>query len=105
MTEQVMVYEVKNSAASNAQHLISPDQNYFYWNDKAFKNLTIGDYVFVVINPLKKVLFTRLDDRDISTRIEGNTSTFNNLGTEYKPTGHFDKFIRLAVISIYDTRH
>ena len=41
MTEQVMIYEVKSAASSNAKELFSNDFNYFYWNETKFKNLTI----------------------------------------------------------------
>jgi hypothetical protein len=44
MKEQVLVYEIKSSANENADLLFTLDRKYFYWNDTAFKNLSIGDH-------------------------------------------------------------
>ena len=100
MKEQVMVYSVAASANANAISLTSADKQYFYWNDKTFKSLNIGDYVFVVNVAGKKVLFTTLDAIDISTNVnnEGNTY-FTDLNTEYIVSGKYEKFIRLKIIS------
>ena len=57
MNEQVMIYEVKSAASSNAQELFSDDSKYFYWNETKFKNLKIGDFVFVVNRTNKWVVF------------------------------------------------
>ena len=73
MNEQVMIYEVKSAASSNAQELFSDDSNYFYWNETKFKNLKIGDFVFVVNRTNKWVVFCRLDKIDIPTTEKGDT--------------------------------
>ena len=43
MNEQVMIYEVKSEASSNAQILFSNDSKYFYWNETKFKYLEMID--------------------------------------------------------------
>ncbi len=104
MKEQVMIYGVAASANANAISLTSTDKQYFYWNDKTFKNLNVGDYVFVVNVAGKKVLFTTLDAIDISTNInnEGNTY-FTDLNKEYIVSGKYEKFVRLKIISDLNT--
>ena len=99
MTEQVMVYCVSSSASANAVALTSSDKQYFYWNDKTFKSLQIGDYVFVVNVEGKKVLYTKLDTTEIPTKTndEGNTY-FTDLKKEYTVSGKYEKFVRLKVI-------
>lgn len=98
MTEQVMIYEVKSSASSNAKELFSNDSKYFYWNETRFKNLTIGDFVFVVNRTTKWVLFAQLNKIDIFTREKGDTTIFSDLGKDFTVSGKWDKFIRLEII-------
>ena len=99
MTEQVMIYEVKTAASSNAIDLFSNDSKYFYWNETKFKNLQIGDFVFVVNRTNKWVLFTRLDKIDIPTSDKGGSTIFSDLGKDFKISGNWNKFIRLEVVN------
>ena len=98
MTEQVMIYEVKSKASPNAKELFSNDSKYFYWNETKFKNLTIGDFVFVVNRTNKWVLFCQLNKIDIPTREKGQTTFFSDLGKEFTVSGKWNKFIRLEII-------
>lgn len=103
MREQVMLYEVKESAAPNAAVLFSDDAKYFYWNEEKFRNLALGDYVFVVNITDKWVLFTQLDKIDIPTT-EGNGLTyFTDLNKNFTVSGQWNKFIRLRIIERIDT--
>ena len=99
MTEQVMIYEVKSAASSNAAELFSNDSEYFYWNVTKFKNLSIGDYIFVVNKTNKWVLFTQLNKMDIPTTEKGETTIFRDLGKDFTVSGNWNKFIRLEIIS------
>jgi hypothetical protein len=99
MTEQVMIYEVKSGASSNAQELFSDDSKYFYWNETKFKNLIIGDFIFVVNRTNKWVLFCRLDKMDIPTTEKGDTTIFKDFGKEFIVSGKWNKFIRLEIIN------
>jgi hypothetical protein len=100
ISEQVMIYEVKSTAHSNALKLFSPDRKFFYWNDRAFKKLNEGDYVIVVDRhePSPFVLFTQLDLIDIATHQTGGHTEFTDLNINYPVSGAFDGFVRLKVL-------
>src|SRR6266487_5246162 len=98
MKEQVMVYEVKKSANINSDLLFSPDRKYFYWNDKFFKKLNLGDFVFVVNTHSKYVLFSKLDAKDIPVKVSGDKTTFSDSGYEYSVSGKWGKFIRVTIL-------
>lgn len=99
MTEQVMIYEVKSAASSNAKELFSDDSIYFYWNETKFKNLKIGDFIFVINRTNKWVLFTQLDKIDIPTTENGGVTTFSDLKKRFTVSGKWSKFIRLKIIN------
>jgi hypothetical protein len=103
LTEQVLVYEIKSSANVNSDVLFSSDRNYFYWNDSAFKKLVLGDIVFVVNTHARKVLYTKLDFIDIPITISGDTTFFTDLDQKFEVSGKWGKFIRLKIISEFDT--
>ncbi|MBU3660398.1 MAG: hypothetical protein FGM14_11035 [Flavobacteriales bacterium] len=104
MKEQVMIYEVKSSAAPNAKELFSPDKNYFYWNNKFFKNLEQGDFVFVVNKTDNWVLFTSLEKVDIPTKKKNEKTYFEDGNNEFEVSGKFDEFVRLKIIDQYTTQ-
>ena len=99
MNEQVMIYEVKSTAAMNAVELFSNDSKLFYWNETKFKKLNIGDFVFVVNTTNKWVLFTKLDKIDINTTEKDNNSIFNDNSKTFNVSGKYDKFIRLQILN------
>lgn len=103
MKEQVLVYEVKRSANENADKLFNPDRKYFYWNDTVFKNLEIGDFVFVVNTHSNTVLFTALDFVAIPVSVSGEKSSFSDLGKKYNVSGKWNTFIRLKIIKELST--
>lgn len=98
MKEQVLIYEIKSSAQDNAEQLLDLNNNFFYWNDKFFKKLSIDDYVFVINKHAGYVLFTKLDKKGIPTQIESDKTLFSDNGNDYKVRGIWDKFIRLKII-------
>ncbi len=98
MKEQVMVYEIKKSANINSDQLFSPDKKYFYWNDTFFKNLNLGDFVFVVNTHSKYVLFSKLDAKEIPVKVSGDKTTFSDSGYEYSVSGKWGKFIRVTIL-------
>ena len=99
MNEQVMIYEVKSAAAANAVELFSNDSNFFYWNETKFKNLNIGDFIFVVNRTNKWVLFSKLDKVDINTTEKDNNTIFNDNSKTFNVSGKYDKFIRLQILN------
>ena len=98
MKEQVMIYEVKQSAATNADDLFSKDGQYFYWNSDKFKNLDNGDFVFVVNRTNNWVLLTKLDETSIQTSIKGDRTYFTDRETEFDVEGSWKDFIRLQIL-------
>ncbi|OFY47661.1 MAG: hypothetical protein A2W85_12660 [Bacteroidetes bacterium GWF2_41_31] len=94
-----MIYEVKSTASSNAKELFSDDSKYFYWNETKFKNLKIGDFIFVVNRTNRWVLFSRLDKIDIPTSEKGDTTIFSDVGKDFTVSGKWNKFIRLEIIN------
>lgn len=99
MTEQVMIYEVKSAASSNAKELFSDDSKYFYWNETKFKNLNLGDFVFVVNRTDRWVLFSKLDKIDIPTTEREDKTIFSDLGKDFTVSGKWNKFIRLEILN------
>lgn len=99
MTEQVMIYEVKSAASSNAKELFSDDSKYFYWNETKFKNLNIGNFVFVVNRTDRWVLLSKLDKIDIPTTERGDKTIFSDLGKDFTVSGKWNKFIRLEILN------
>lgn len=99
MTEQVMIYEVKSAASSNAKELFSDDSKYFYWNETKFKNLNLGDFVFVVNRTDRWVLLSKLDKIDIPTTERGDKTIFSDKGKDFTVSGKWNKFIRLEILN------
>lgn len=99
MTEQVMIYEVKSAASSNAKELFSDDSKYFYWNETKFKNLNLGDFVFVVNRTDRWVLLSKLGKIDIPTTERGDKTIFSDLGKDFTVSGKWNKFIRLEILN------
>ena len=110
MKEQVMVYEIKSSANNNSDELFHPNNKYFYWNQKKFKNLEKDDFVIVVNTHSGYILYTKLDKKDIPVKHDekNNKSSFKDSGEEFIVSGKYEDFIRLIIIkqySIDDTWH
>lgn len=105
MTEQVFIYTISDSASSNANLLFKADM-YFYWNNEKFKNLSIGDYVFLVNRTHKYVLFAKLDKDQIRTNLDRtrNKTAFVDEGTNFEVDGTesnnslWEIFVRFEII-------
>jgi hypothetical protein len=96
----VKVYEIASSASPNSEKLFSPDQRHFYWNDKKFRQMSIGEKVFFINRDRTKMysLFTEIDRVDIPAEINDNNSFFADLDNKFVVTGKFEKFIRFKII-------
>lgn len=108
MTEQVMIYEIKSSAAANAEVLFSDDNKNFFWNDEKFTNLKQNDFVFVVNRHKGYVLFTKFHESRISTELNQTelVSRFEYGGKVFEPKAPTLKkletwrnFIRLEILN------
>ena len=91
MTAQVIVYEIKSEAAKNAEKLFSHNDKYFYWNEGKFKNLSLGDYVFIVNKESGWVLFTKSNIQEIETHTQkGDTIFKDNIDGKWSSTTRFE---------------
>jgi hypothetical protein len=106
MNEQVLIYTISESASSNASLLFNGEK-YFYWNNEKFKNLAVGDYVFIVNRTHRYVLFTKFDKENIQTRINRatNKTAFNDEGISFEVDGTesnnspWEVFVRFLIIA------
>lgn len=105
MEEQVLIYSISESASSNAR-LLFLDQKYFYWNNEKFKNISIGEYVFIVNKSHNYVLFTKLDKINIRTDIDDNRNktSFIDEGKNFTVDGiesnntRWETFVRFEIL-------
>jgi hypothetical protein len=99
---QVMIYEVEGvSSKHNYSVLLDKANRYFYWNDKYFKNLEIGDLVFVVNYDINETFFCFLDNKvAIKSVNNSNTTSFtdNETNLTYNIQGTYNNFVRLKVL-------
>jgi hypothetical protein len=106
MNEQVLIYTISESASSNASLLFNGEK-YFYWNNEKFKNLAVGDYVFIINRTHRYVLFTKFDKGNIQTRINRitNKTSFSDEGISFEVDGTesnnspWDVFVRFSIIN------
>lgn len=82
ISSSVMIYEIKSPPVvqENYKRLLSRDRQRFYWNEKMFGNLNLGDHVFVINPSTRNVLFTKLDKTGITAHYdrERDQSTFTD---------------------------
>jgi MoxR-like ATPase len=91
MTAQFIVYEIKSEAAKNAEKLFSHNDKYFYWNKEKFKNLSLGDYVFIVNKASRWVLFTKSNAQEIDSNIQpGDTLFKDNIDGKWNSITRFE---------------
>lgn len=91
MTAQVIVYEIKSAAAKNAEKLFSDNDKYFYWNEEKFKNLSLGDCVFIVNKTSGWVLFTKSNTQEIETNTQqGDTIFKDNIDGKWNSIARFE---------------
>lgn len=111
MADQVMVYEIKKDAASNAKILFSDDGEKFFWNDLKFKNLKQDSIVFVVNTYDNYVLFASFNDSRIQTvtdsknlisRFSFENQTFEPKAPNKKKLNEWQNFICLEILEKKD---
>ncbi|MFH1282886.1 MAG: AAA family ATPase [bacterium] len=94
----VKVYEIAQSATPNAKKLLFPDQGFFYWNDKKFKQMSSGEKVYFINKSDMYSLFTEIDITDIQATIDSDKSSFEDAGQQIKVDREFERFIRFKII-------
>lgn len=96
--DNVQVYEIALSASPNSEKLFSPGRKYFYWDDKKFKKMTIGEKVFFINRTKRFALFTEIDKLDIQAETTDENSKFTDEGFEFGVIGSYNKFVRFKII-------
>ena len=101
MNEQVMIYEIKSSANKNASELFHDNGRFFYWNQKKFSNLLLGDFVFVVNPHSNYILFTKVESRDIPIKYDDilEESKFTDKEQTFNVSGKWNDFVCLEIIN------
>lgn len=94
----ILVYEIASSASPNSERLFSPDRKHFFWNDKKFINMTLGDIVFFINRTKGFTLFTEIDKIDIQANTTESNTSFTDDSVAYTVDGKYNKFIRFKII-------
>lgn len=104
---KIKLYDLHGETANNNFFsLLSPDQKYFYWDNKSFLRLTIGDYVFFMCRKNKKALLTIIEELNIIPIRKDGKNVINDL--DYILYDNYPKgdkevpFYRFKVIQVKD---
>lgn len=96
------IYEIKSSAAANAEVLRDEENDRFYWNDLKFQGFDIGDQIFFVNTHGGWAMYTTIGEKDIATtRTPEGQARFTYDGRDYgvdDPGDRFKNFIRFDVV-------
>lgn len=71
--KQIRIYDVKSSAASNYQGLISSDKEYIFWSLKTFSNVKPGDNIYFVNRWKGEALRTVLSEEKVPGRYDSDS--------------------------------
>ena len=97
--ENVMAYEIKHSAHPSFLRLLHENGKYFYWNQRKFDKLELGDKVFLVDNVNKRYCaFLELDKKDIVVEENGDNIGFTDKGQIFRVEEGSENFVRLKVV-------
>jgi energy-coupling factor transporter ATP-binding protein EcfA2 len=96
------IYEIKSSAAANAEVLRDEESDRFYWNDLKFRGFEVGDRIFFVNTYGGWAMYTTIGEKDIATtRTVDGQATFTHEGRTYNvpdSNDRFKRFIRFDVL-------
>lgn len=96
------IYEIKSSAAANAEVLRDEENDRFYWNDLKFQDFEVGDQIFFVNKSGGWAMYTTIGEKDIATtRTPGGDAMFTHAGKVYNvpdPKDRFKHFVRFDVL-------
>ncbi len=110
--ERIIIFNIQESSAQNTEVLLSSDKKYFYWNDEQFKSLNVDDYVFIVNVFSKKVIFSRLIDKEVEVELNQeitsavftrNNQEFRAKAADLTQLNKWTKFVELEVLNIFST--
>lgn len=99
---RIGLYDVHgNSAVTNYETLISYQNKLFFWDDKRFKKLQIGDVVFWVNRPKKEILATKIISKLVSSKFEnGKCHVELNNASGYALADNKDQFSNFCAFEI-----
>jgi len=94
------IYKVSVSASANSELLFSPDNQFFYWNQKMFRKNEIGDPVIFVNKKIGVVLFTEISEKKITSEYDSlsDTTSFTHRGKVFTVDKEFEDFVQFKII-------
>ena len=101
--KKIKLYDIHGSSAiENYRTLITPDDEYFYWDSKRFTKNEIGDIVFWVNRTERVVLYTVIDSNEVLPSFNNGRNLINDLGYDVSATAQdatlFETFYRFKIL-------
>lgn len=101
--KNIKLYDIHGSSTiENYKTLITPDDEYFYWDSKRFTKNEIGDIVFWVNRTERFVLYTVIDLKEVRPSFSNGRNLINDLDYNVSATAQdasqFETFYRFKII-------
>lgn len=101
--KKIKLYDIHGSSTiENYRTLITPDDEYFYWDSKRFTKNEIGDIVFWVNRTERVVLYTVIDSNEVLPSFNNGRNLINDLGYDVSATAQdatqFETFYRFKIL-------
>jgi hypothetical protein len=101
--KKIKLYDIHGSSTiENYRTLITPDDEYFYWDSRRFTKNEIGDIVFWVNRTERVVLYTVIDSKEVRTSFNNGRNLINDLGYNVSATAQdanqFETFYRFKIV-------
>lgn len=94
--KNLKLYDVHGTRAlENFNKLLTPDNNYLYWDGSRFINNGVGDLVFWINRYSKISLFTVIDSTKIDTKFEKNRVIIYNNNYDISASAEYSNRIKL----------
>ena len=101
--QNIKLYDIHGaSTIENYRTLITPDDEYFYWDSKRFTRNEIGDIIFWVNRTERVVLYTKIDSKVVQPSFKDGKVLINDQGYNVSATAQdstqFETFYRFKII-------
>jgi len=101
--KNIKLYDIHGSSTKeNYKTLITPDEQYFYWDSKRFIKNEVGDIVFWVNRNEQVALYTIIDSKKVPPLFNNGRNLINDLGYEVfakaEDATQFENFYRFKII-------
>ncbi len=105
--KNIKLYDIHGkTAVHNYDTLKTDDNNFFYWDDKSFSKLDIGDYALFVSRKHKEAFLTEIEKIDIKPTIINGQNVINDNGytlyDNYPKDGINSIFLRFKIIQLVE---